>query len=207
MAFTEEQEKILIDLISKASQPAPAPIAEPIANKAPAQEEPKSKSIAQEAKDQIEADKSNAASLTQIQSSIKFNLSINDFVEKNKNLLPEETSKILSTAKDKFFNNDNERANTIRKNILDTFLEKQENIDSLTVHLANRAADYKSLAETDKEKRSSEFWDLVETGVALKSGIKKAEALNKINGGNAAGSSGNILEDRLLAAAKVKYKQ
>ena len=206
MAFTEEQERAILEFVAKANQPAPAPIAEPIA-KAPAQEEPKSKSIAQEAKDQIEADKSNAASLTQIQSSIKFNLSINDFVEKNKNLLPEETSKILSTAKDKFFNNDNERANTIRKNILDTFLEKQENIDSLTVYLANRAADYKSLAETDKEKRSSEFWDLVETGVALKSGIKKAEALNKINGGNAAGSSGNILEDRLLAAAKVKYKQ
>lgn len=164
----------------------------------------KTKSINDEAKGILDAEKAAQNSLNQIQESVKFNISISDFAEKNKHLLPEEASKILTTIASKTFKDDNEKANTVRKSFLDSFLEKQENLDVLTSSMKTRAETYKTLAESDKERKSSEFWDLVEVGLALKQGARKAEALNKINGGNA-GDSSNPLEDKILAAAEKKF--
>lgn len=164
----------------------------------------KAKSINDEAKATLDAEKAAQTALNQIQESVKFNIAITDFAEKNKHLLPEEASKILTTVAGKTFKDDNEKANTVRKSFLDSFLEKQENLDVLTSSMKTRAETYKTLAESDKERKSSEFWDLVEVGLALKQGARKAEALNKINGGNA-GDSSNPLEDKILAAAEKKF--
>ena len=209
MAFTEEQEASILAFISKAATQTPAATpaevkpADPVK---PAEDYTKTKTIAEEARAQLEAEKNNVASVDQIKDSVKFNMVIGDFVEKNKTLLPEEASKILSNASTKTFKDENEKANAIRKNLLDSFLSKQENIESLTVSMLTRANEYKSLAESDKEKRSSEFWDLAEIGVVLKQGIKKAEALNKVNGVSTDGGSRPILELKTLAKAKEKFK-
>ena len=211
MAFTEEQEKAILDFVAAGTK---APPATPPADAAPAagstppegdKPDDKTKTIAQEAKEEIEAKKAAEGALSQIQASVKFNLGINEFVEKNKSLLPEEAETILKTASTKTFKDDNERANIVRKGLLDSFLSQQENLDSLTGSLKDRAAKYSALAESEKEKRSSEFWDLAEIGIALKAGSKKAEALNKINGVNAGDATGSILEQKILAAANNKF--
>lgn len=202
MAFTEEQEKTILDFITNASKTVEAPAAKVVE---PVKSEEIAQTLAQEAKQQIESEKANKASLSQIESSVKFNMSISDFVEKNKNLLPDEASVILTKAGTKTFADDNEKANTIRKSLLDSFLSQKENMESLTLSMANRANEYNKLTESEKEKRSSEFWDLAEIGIALKQGIRKAEALNKINGGIAGDASGGILKQKILAAAKKKF--
>lgn len=216
MAFTPEQEAAILDFVTKSTAAATAPAA---AAK-PAGDEGTAKTIAQQAKEEIEAAKSKSVveqakeavalekaageSLTKVEESIKFNLSVGDFVKKNENILPEEAGKILAAIATKTFKDENEKANLTRKNLLDSFLEKQENMGILQGSMIARAAQYKSLAESDKEKRSAEFWDLAELGIVLKQGAKKAEALNKINGGSA-GDSGNILQNKLLAAADKKF--
>ena len=224
MAFTEEQEKAILDFVTKggAAQSAADKATQEAADKAKAGsddaaaksiaqqakeavEAAKAKSIVEQAKDAVEAEKVAADSLGKIQESIKFNISVKDFVEKNKNLLPVEAEKILATIATKTFKDDNEKANAARKNLLDSFLSQKENLSVMTVSMQTRAEFYKGLAESDKEKRSSEFWDLAEVGIALKQGARKAEALNKINGGSAGESSGNVLEDKFLAAAKNKF--
>lgn len=203
--FTEEQTKAIAEIVSKAISSTQAPAAKPADEVRPVDEEAK-KSIAQQAKDQIEAEKAQTAVLTQVQNSIKFNLSISDFVEKNKALLPEEAGKILTTISSKTFKNEDEKANTVRKSLLDSFLSQQENIDCLTVSLSTRANEYKGLAESEKEKRSSEFWDLAEVGIALKAGVRKAQALNKINGVNAGEDSKNIIASKILTLAKERFQ-
>ena len=200
MALTEEQEKSLLDFQAKyAAIQTESKAAE---DKSKSGEE--AKSIVDQAKAQIEAEKAAGIALTHVEQSIKFNLSVNDFVEKNKTMLPEESGKILTAISAKSFKDDNEKANVVRKTLLDSFLAQQENLDALTGSMKSRATQYKALAESDKEKKSSEFWDLVEVGVALKAGVRKAEALNKINGVNA-GDSTNVLESKILAAAREKF--
>lgn len=170
-------------------------------------ESAKAKSLLEESKDAVKNEKEKESSLNQIQESIKFNISIADFAEKNKSLLPEEAGKILAAVAGKTFKDDNEKANTLRKTFLDSFLERQENLENMTGSMKARAEAFKALAESDKERKSNEFWDLVEIGVALKAGARKAEALKKINGGSAGDGSGNPLEAKILAAAEKKFNQ
>jgi len=211
MAFTPEQEAAILEFVTKSSAAAPAAksAGDEGATKTIAQQAKESldsKTPVQQAKEAVKADKEAAIALSQSEQSIQFNLSIKDLIEKNKDLLPEEAAAILKTIDSKTFSNQGEKANVTRKNLLDSFLSQQENIDSLAIgSMRSRAEEYKKLAESDKEKRSSEFWDLVEVGLALKQGLRKAQALNKINGGSA-GDTGNILQNKLLAAADKKFK-
>lgn len=201
--FTEEQQQQILSLLTanaKAPEAAPVEPAKP-------EVAPEQKTIAQEAKDKIDADKAAEGAFTQIQSSVKFNHGIAEFVEKNKSLLPEEAATILTTAATKTFKDENEKANIVRKGLLDSFISQQENLDCLTGSLKDRATKYSALAESEKEKRSSEFWDLAEIGIALKAGSRKAEALNKINGVSAGDATGGILEQKILAAAKNKFNK
>lgn len=208
--FTAEQQEainaIVAAKVAEATKAATTPPAAPTPSKNEGGEEKPVKSVAEEAKAQIEAEKLAASNLATIQSSIKFNLGVNDFVEKNKSNLPEEAGRILTALSTKTFKDENERANTVRKSLLDSFLSQKENIECLTPTLATRANEYKALAESDKEKRSSEFWDLAETGIALKQGRKKAEALNQINGVAAGEESKNVIASKILAAAKERFK-
>lgn len=217
MAFTVEQEAAILEFVTKstaaqAAQAAPAAEAaaakKSIAEQAREEiEAAKSKSIVDQAKDAVAADKAAGESLTKVEESIKFNLSVADFVKKHESILPEESAKILAAISAKTFKDENEKANAARKNLLDSFLGQKENLVVMTSSMQARAEAFKALAESDKERRSSEFWDLAEVGVALKQGARKAEVLNKINGGSADGSSRNPLEDKILAAAKAKFNQ
>jgi len=198
MAFTPEQEAAILEFITKSSAPAEKPA------EAPAQKAEASKTVVDEAKDAVNAEKKAEILLAEIQESVKFNLSVKDFVEKNKSILPEEAGKILATVDGKNYGNENEKANYIRKNLLESFLEKQENIDALEPSQKIKADRFKALAEMDKLKKSNEFWDLVELGVVVKHGKNKAKELNKVNGVSA-NPSGNPLEDKILAKAAEKF--
>jgi hypothetical protein len=211
-AFSDEQKAAIAEIVTaslKASTTSQDKPNSPAGDKDKASNPPadsdKNKSIAEQAKAQVQAENAAKVALAEVETSIQFNLGIGDFVEKNKALLPDEAAKILSTVATKTFKDANEKANTLRKSLLDSFLSQKENIDCLIPSLAARAEQYKALAESDKERRSGEFWDLAETGVALKHGKRKADALKQINGGNSGEPSGNPLEDKILAAAKKKF--
>lgn len=197
MPFTEEQEQQILNLLLPKTSANDTEQKPAEAQKAPA------KSVVDEAKDAVVKEKQAEIALSQIQSAVKFNLSIKDFVEKNKTILPDESSKILSAVESKIFNSDIDKANSIRKNLIESFLEKKENIEVLTESMKTRAESFKALAESDKERKSGEFWDLVEIGVSLKHNISKAKELNKINGFTE--GSGNKLEQKILAKAAQKF--
>ena len=217
MPFTAEQEETLLAMITAgnitpAATATPAAVVPPVELASPtplAEAKPAEapRTIAQEAKDSIDTAKAAEIALVQIQSSVKFNHSVGEFVEKNKSLLPEEAATILTTAATKTFKNENEKANVIRKSLLDSFLSVQENLDALKGSLKDRAIKYRSLVESEKENQSVDFWDLAELGTALKAGNNKADALNKINGVGAGDGEGGILENKILAAAALKFNK
>jgi hypothetical protein len=200
--FTEEQTKVINEMIANA-----VALKSTAEQKTISQEVEQKKTITQEAKESLDTEKQAEIALSKIQESIKFNLSVKDFVEKNKFILPEESIKILATIENKIYKNDTEKANAVRKNLIESFVEKQENIDFLSDSLKIKALNFKALTEIDKERRSGEFWDLVDIGVDLKFNKNKAKELNIAKGIPASGSSGNILQDKILAKAKEKFNQ
>lgn len=120
----------------------------------------------------------------QLKEAIAFNFSIKDFVEKNKNVLPDTSARLVEAINEKNFSSEEARAHNIQKNLLVAYLAEQENLDSLPDALKERALAFKKLADDEKEKNAALYWDVLRLGVDRKQLLKKAEEAQKANGNN-----------------------
>ena len=88
---------------------------------------------------------------------------------------------VFNAYKGNTYASDKEEADTKRKVILDEIFAKQENIDILPESLKSKILEYKGLAESDKRNNSSQYFDVVETYLALRKGQAQKE-FNNSNG-------------------------
>lgn len=188
MAFTEEQEKQILDFITKQGNPA-----EPAT---PPKEE-KTDNIVDEAKKRYEQDNATKELNASLANAIKFNLGIENFIKDNEAILPKEAKALFDTVNLKVYSTDVEKANVLRKGLIDQFIELKENFDILPNSLKERANKYKALTDDEKAKQSGQFWDIVEIGAAHKVLIRKAEQLSK-NGGQEAKTEFSEFEKRVF---------
>lgn len=166
--------------------------------------EEKKESIADEAIKRLENEKKEKEETAEIEDAIKFNLSISEFVSKNKNILPDETENIIKTADERNFKNSSEKANAIRKGIIEAFIKYKENIEKLPQSIQAEVARFNSFTEREKEAQSKRFWSIVEVGAEYKILSRKAEQLQN-NGGHGAAEN-SAFEQRFLEQGKIFRK-
>lgn len=166
--------------------------------------EEKKESIADEAIKRLENEKKEKEETAEIEDAIKFNLSISEFVSKNKNILPDETENIIKTADERNFKNSSEKANAIRKGVIEAFIKYKENIEKLPQSIQAEVARFNSFTEREKEAQSKRFWSIVEVGTEYKILSRKAEQLQNNGGYGAAENS--AFEQRFLEQGKVFRK-
>lgn len=166
--------------------------------------EEKKESIADEAIKRLENEKKEKEETAEIENAIKFNLSISEFVSKNKNILPDETENIIKTAEERNFKNSSEKANAIRKGIIEAFVKYKENVEKLPQSIQAEVARFNSFTEREKEAQSKRFWSIVEVGVEYKILSRKAEQLQNNGGYGAAENS--AFEQRFLEQGKIFRK-
>lgn len=166
--------------------------------------EEKKESIADEAIKRLENEKKEKEETAEIEDAIKFNLSISEFVSKNKNILPDETENIIKTAEERNFKNSSEKANAIRKGIIEAFVKYKENVDKLPQSIQAEVARFNSFTEREKEAQSKRFWSIVEVGAEYKILSRKAEQLQN-NGGHGAAEN-SAFEQRFLEQGKIFRK-
>ena len=116
-----------------------------------------------------------------LRSAIRFNVGLDGFLESNKKFIPESVNSVFNAYKGNTYASDKEEADTKRKVILDEIFAKQENIDILPESLKSKILEYKGLAESDKRNNSSQYFDVVETYLALRKGQAQKE-FNNNNG-------------------------
>lgn len=116
-----------------------------------------------------------------LRSAIRFNVGLDGFLESNKKFIPESVNSVFNAYKGNTYASDKEEADTKRKVILDEIFAKQENIDILPESLKSKILEYKGLAESDKRNNSSQYFDVVETYLALRKGQAQKE-FNNSNG-------------------------
>lgn len=195
MAFTEEQEKNISTTIARmaaymdAQDKARADADAKAKAEAAAKEQTKPATLLDTAKEQVKTDAANAGNQSAIESALGFNMKIGDFAEKYKDVLPPTTGAILDAANKKTFSGAVEKADEIRKALIDGYLEVKENYDKMPASLKDRAARYMALTEEGKRKNSADFFDLVEIGAEMCFNEKRAAALQRANGGNGGGST------------------
>lgn len=166
--------------------------------------EEKKESIADEAVKRLENEKKEKEETAEIEDAIKFNLSISEFVSKNKNILPDETENIIKTAEERNFKNSSEKANAIRKGIIEAFVKYKENVEKLPQSIQAEVARFNSFTEREKEAQSKRFWSIVEVGAEYKILSRKAEQLQNNGGYGAAENS--AFEQRFLEQGKIFRK-
>lgn len=195
MAFTEEQEQNISATIARmaaymdAQEKARADADAKAKAEAEAKEQAKPATLLDTAKEQVKTDAANAGNQSAIESALGFNMKIGDFAEKYKDVLPPTTGAILDAANKKTFSGAVEKADEIRKALIDGYLEIKENYDKMPASLKDRAARYMALTEEGKRKNSADFFDLVEIGAEMCFNEKRAAALQRANGGNGGGST------------------
>lgn len=166
--------------------------------------EEKKESIADEAIKRLENEKKEKEETAEIEDAIKFNLSISEFVSKNKNILPDETENIIKTAEERNFKNSSEKANAIRKGIIEAFVKYKGNVEKLPQSIQAEVARFNSFTEREKEAQSKRFWSIVEVGAEYKILSRKAEQLQN-NGGHGAAEN-SAFEQRFLEQGKIFRK-
>lgn len=203
MAFSEEQEAQILDMVgkmgeflSKQSEPK-----EP-ENKEP---EKKDEGLLNEAKKNMADESNQKEAQADIERALGFNMSIKKFAEDYKAILPSAVNSIIETANGKTYTSAIAKANDIRKALLDAYLEVQANIDGLPESMKSKANAYKALTEDAKLAKSGSFWEIVEIGAEMAKAKAKANAVSKANG-SANGGDESAFRSRFLALGD-KYKR
>ncbi len=165
------------------------------------EQEKEIKQVSEEAKEKLEAEKEEQASRAELEQAIKFNMDIKKFVDDNAAILPPESKKILETIDGKKYASEKDKANEVRKGLIDSFIALKDNIDILPATQKAQVEKYKNLTEDEKLKQAPYFWGIVDVGTNNKVLMRRANQQNQ------AGGSDDAFEKRFLETAKNKFKR
>lgn len=203
MAFNEEQEAQILETMNQFKEF----MAKQGDNKTPPQEDKDKEGLLGEAKKNLENKNNQENAQADIEKALAFNMKISDFAEKFKEILPASTKSVIETANGKTYSSAVAKANEMRKAIIESYLEVQENIDCLPDGIKAKANAFKALTEDAKKAYSGQYWEIVEVGAELQTSKKRAEAVNRANGNNNNGQE-NAFRARFLSLGdKFKRKE
>lgn len=154
-----------------------------------------------------EAANTEAAKMKGIESALKFNLGVADFIKANEDVLPEEIPQILKAAEKEKYDSAGEKASAVKAAFVQSFFAIQANVDLLTSNQKSQLDDYLKLTKNGKEQKAEAIYEnLFEPALETLKKVKKAEELGKARTGFASGSK---VEDgykaRLMAGSRKTY--
>lgn len=132
----------------------------------------------------INQQKLGEANAKMVEDCIKFNISIDTFVEKYKNLLPENTTNMLKIIKDTPFSNEIEKSKNLKMKMLDNFFQYKNNVELVKTESEMRKLnEYKALASQDRLNKSGEYWEILENALVVKALLEKAKQVGMSQNG------------------------
>lgn len=203
MAFTEEQEGQILQAIgqfgefmknfqSQQQQQAQTQ------SKPAEQEQKPAAGLLDTAKEKMSEREKEDALQKKTEAALRFNMKIGEFAEKYKDVLPLATGAILKEAEGKTFGSEAEKADEVRKTLIEAYLEEQKNVDEMPPSLRAKAEVFKGLTEDAKRRRSAEFIEILEMSAELAYERKRAAAVAKANAVGV-NTDGNAFKARFYA--------
>ena len=154
------------------------------------EEKPKDDDLLNKAKKEREEKEKNSSDSKNIESAIKFNLSVNDFIKNNEDILPGEVQDIIRVAEKENYDSAKDKANAVKVGIIGSFFSIQSNLDLLTQAQKNQLEDFQKLTKNGKEGLSSHVYDnIFEPAIEMLKKLKKADELGKARNGFTTASS------------------
>lgn len=196
MAFSEEQEAQILDMMGKMGEFLTKQSESKEEKKEP---ENKDKRLLDEAKKNMEQKSNQEENQANIERALDFNMKISTFAEKYKDILPASIKSVIDTANGKSYTSAIAKADEMRKAILEAYLEVQTNVDSLPDGMKAKANAFKALTEDAKRAKSGQYWEIVEVGAELQTSKKRAEAVNRANGNGSGSGEDNAFRAKFLS--------
>ena len=197
MAFSEEQEKQILDTMGQFKEFMNSQNKDKESKEEPKEEE-KNKLLS-EAKKDVEKQNNQAEVQADLEKAVSFNMNISNFAEKYKDVLPASVKSVIDVANGKQYASAVVKADEMRKAIIEAYLEIQANIEGLPEGMKQKANAFKALTEDAKRSKSGLYWEIVEVGAELQNAKKRAEAVNRANNNNGNGGEENAFRAKFLA--------
>lgn len=205
MAFSEEQEAQILDMMGKMGEFLTKQ-SESKADDKEKDTKEENRGLLDEAKRNMERQSNQEESQANIESAVAFNMNISAFADKYKDILPASTKSVIETAMGKTYASKIAQADEIRKAIIEAYLEVQANVESLPDSMKAKANAFKALTEDAKKQKSGQYWEIVEVGAELQNSKKRAEAVNRANGSGNGSGEDNAFRAKFLSLGD-KYKR
>lgn len=141
------------------------------------------KSDADKVRGALEEKARQEAATARMQSAIKFNLGVSQFVADNKDLLGELAEGLVKVVNEKQFSDEERKAAALKKNLLEDFFSRQENMDAVPEELKARVMAFKALADDEKEKRAPDYWDTLTLTLGQKKMAAQVAAAQRARAG------------------------
>ena len=201
MAFTEEQEGQILQAIGQFGEfmkNFQTQQQTQTQGKPAEQEQKQAGGLLDTAKEKMSEKEKEDALQKKTEAALRFNMKIGEFAEKYKDVLPSATGAILKEAEGKTFGSEAEKADEVRKTLIEAYLEEQKNVDEMPPSLRAKAEVFKGLTEDAKRRRSAEFIEILEMSAELAYERKRAAAVAKANAVGA-NTDGNAFKARFYA--------
>ena len=132
MAFTEEQEGQILQAIGQFGEFMKNFQTQQQTQEKPAEQEQKQAGgLLDTAKEKMSEKEKEDALQKKTEAALRFNMKIGEFAEKYKDVLPSATGAILKEAEGKTFGSEAEKADEVRKTLIEAYMEEQKNVDEM----------------------------------------------------------------------------
>ncbi len=175
--------------------------------KTPKKEEQVELDLRDKVKEQTQTASDKALELKKLESSVKFNMTVNQFMADNKSLLPSEITEILKIAEKETYDSASQKTGAVKAAMVQAYFSIKDNLEVLTANQKLQLDDYLKLTKTGKEDRADAIYEnLFEPAIESMRRIKKAEELHRSRNGFASPSDAdNAYKERLMKLSQTHY--
>lgn len=177
--------------------PAPAPKEEP----APADD------LLAKAKAEKAQQEKGSSDIKRLESNLRFNMTLPDFVKSNRDLLPSDVEGVLKVAEKENYDTVIDKANAVKVGIITAFFAQQSNLELLTPSQKTQFEDFQKLTKNGRDDKAEHIYEnIFEPALETLRKVKKAEELGKARNGFAtANSVEEEYKERLMKLSRKTY--
>lgn len=163
----------------------------------------KDKDLNEKARLAKEENEKNQAKTKELETALKFNLGVADFVKNNKDILPTEVEDILKEAEKEKYDSAFEKASAVKAGMIKSFFSVQANLDLLTTSHKSQIDDYFKLTKNGREEKAAQiFENIFEPALEMVKRVKKAEELGKTSSGHGGSKQDNAYKEKLMNVSR-----
>lgn len=132
------------------------------------------------AKAEAEAKSKDQARQKSLESALKFDLSLPEFLKQNSSLLPQDAADIVAQANKEKYEDAVAKDRTVKAALMKSYFQVQANLDQLTSYQKSQVENWMTLSNTGREEKAAEMFEQIfEPAFETLKKVKKAEALHK----------------------------